>query len=565
MIIAFTRFRVWVLVCCIPLFASAAPTTTLVHEPLELRPDDAAEHVSPGLKKGSHLRVFLPSLPYLYISHAINGALIRPANNAQGWRYDLATSHRQLSDTLYEFSLRKNVRFQDGTPFNADSVLLNMEYFKQAPFLYSKIHEVFDHAEKIDDYTVRFHLKQKYGVFMNDVVWMQFYTPAYLEKFGWNGKATCPNLAEPGPYGIGPYRLIEGYIEGDRQTAKAELVANPDYWDPRYPRIERVTVYTELDSDEAREQVLYEEGQLDIAPIDFDYKVETLLSPYAKLMISPSTDNYAIHINMRNGNPALLKTEVRHALNEALHQKNLLHFVFDQEGELSPTQASPNFPGVRAAMEHIKPYSELNDPYEPEHQQRLQSILDGLELKVLTQERFLFLWRGIEYQLNKVGVTLDIEVTPSEKEIFTQLLSTNARKNTKFWDFLIWGNDDWFFYHPWTAFFTYRTHNAWSTVYPDPIMDGYIEDMFKMGVGDPGYNEVVQRIMQRAYDEAYMLFVPTPNKVLAVNKEVVFTPYQQAVLPLWEIQLSDRHASVRDGPYPDALKHPVNIIRHNTD
>ncbi len=184
---------------------------------------------------------------------------------------------------------------------------------------------------------------------------------------------------------------------------------------------------------------------------------------------------------------------------------------------------------------------------------------------MLTQERFLFLWRGIEYQLNKVGVTLDIEVTPSEKEIFTQLLSTNARKNTKFWDFLIWGNDDWFFYHPWTAFFTYRTHNAWSTVYPDPIMDGYIEDMFKMGVGDPGYNEVVQRIMQRAYDEAYMLFVPTPNKVLAVNKEVVFTPYQQAVLPLWEIQLSDRHASVRDGPYPDALKHPVNIIRHNTD
>ena len=28
-----------------------------------------------GLVKGSHVKVFLPSLPYLYTSHSINGAL----------------------------------------------------------------------------------------------------------------------------------------------------------------------------------------------------------------------------------------------------------------------------------------------------------------------------------------------------------------------------------------------------------------------------------------------------------------------------------------------------------
>nr|WP_269809155.1 ABC transporter substrate-binding protein [Enterovibrio nigricans] len=96
-----------------------------------------------------------------------------------------------MDDTTYEFNLRQGVNFQDGSPFNADAVLLNMEYFKKAPFLFTKIDTVFDYAEKVDNYTVRFHLKEKYGQFLNDAIWIQFYTRPYLEKFGWNGKPTC--------------------------------------------------------------------------------------------------------------------------------------------------------------------------------------------------------------------------------------------------------------------------------------------------------------------------------------------------------------------------------------
>jgi len=550
------------------LLLSITSTTLLAqdvqqYEPLKLRPDDATTRLAPPLAKGSHLQVSVPSLPYLYISHAINGALFRPANNEQGWKYDLATTHRKLNDTTYEFTLRKGVQFQDGTPFNADMVVLNMESFKKKPFVYTKLHEVFDYAEKIDDYTVHFHLKQKYGIFLNDVVWLQFYTPKYLEFNGWNGKPTCPNLSTPGPYGIGPYLLTEGYAEGDRQTPKVVLMANPNYWDKNYPKIEKITVYTELDSNDAKNKVLYQEGQLDITPIAFENKLETILSPYGKLVISPSTDNYTIHINMRTGNPKLLDKNVRVALNQAINQANLLYFTFEREGEMSPIAISPNFPGVREAMRTIQPYSEVQDPYSPENQTRLKQILNGLTLKVLTQERFMFLWRGLEYQLNKVGVKLDIEVTNSEKVIFEQLLTTNAGKNTKPWDLLIWGNDDWFFFHPWTEFFIYRTHNVWSTVAPDPEMDNLIEEMFKIGVDEPDYQKIVFKIMKRAYDNAYNLFIPTPNKVFAVNKEVIFTPYKMASLPLWEIELSQSHPSIRQGKYPDELKKPVEIVKKN--
>lgn len=546
------------------LLPASAVSQDSVIKPLVLRPDDAPVRALNELVPGSHVKVFIPSLPYLYTSHAINAAMIKPSDNEQGWEYDMAVSHEELDETTYEFKLRQGVRFQDGTPFDADAVVMNMEAFKKEPVQYSKIDKVFDRAEKIDDLTVRFHLTEKYGCFMNDLIWMQFYTKAYLDKNGWNGKPNCPNLSEPGPYGLGPYILKKGYIEGDRQTEVAVLQANPYYWDKQYPKVETITVFTELDSKEAKNNVLYHEGQVDIAFVPPEYKVETVLGPYSKLVTSPSTDNIAIHFNLINGNKRLREKEVRVALNKALHQKNLLHFVFENEGVLSPTMASPYFPGVRQVAERLLPYSETADPYEPANRAKLRSTLNGLKLKVLTQDRFLSLWRGIETQLKAVGVTLDIEVTPSEKEIFEPLLKTNAGENEVAWDLLVWGNDDWFFNHPFTAFFVYRTHNVWSTIYPDPIMDELIEDMFRASVKDPEFVEISRKIMERAFEEAYMLFVPTPNKVFAVNKEVVFRPYKMACIPLWKIQVTDQHWSVRKSRvYPEALRRPTQIVRVN--
>ncbi len=566
-------FRSGSALCLLSIFLPCALAQETVIQPLELRRDDAAERALPGLIKGSHIKVFIPSLPYLYTSHSVNGALIKPSDNPQGWEYDMATSHKQLDDTTYEFTLRQGVRFQDGSPFDADAVVLNMDYFKQAPVKYSKIDKVFDHAEKIDDYTVRFHLTEKYGSFMNDAIWMQFYTKTYLEtntdpktgqKVGWNGKANCPNLSKPGPYGLGPYILTEGYIEGDRQTDKAVLKANPYYWDKEnYPKVETVTVYTQLDTDRAKDMALYKEGELDITVIPPEDKVETILAPYSKLVISPSTDNIAIHMNLINGNPQLLNREVRRALNEALNRRNLLHFVYEEEGELSPF--SSYYPGVSEVSKSLLPIASDHDPNSEQTQNRLRGILDGLTLTVLTQDRYKPLWRGIETQFNRVGVKLEIEFTTSEKDIFEPLLQTNAGKNEKKWDLLVWGNDDWYFNHPFTAFFVFRTNNVWSTVYPDPVMDEYIEDMFRTSVADSEFLSVCDKIMRRAYDEAYMLFVPTPNKVFAVNKEVVFRPYKMACIPLWKIQITDQHWSVRKGVFSEDRMRPVEIIRISDD
>lgn len=93
-------------------------------------------------------------------------------------------------------------------------------------------------------------------------------------------------------------------------------------------------------------------------------------------------------------------------------------------------------------------------------------------------------------------------------------------------------------------------------------MIGFMDELFRTSVDDTAeFAAICEKIMRRAYNEGYMLFVPTPNKVFAVNKEVVFQPYKMACLPMWKIQIADQHWSVRKGTYSEILKRPVEIIR----
>ena len=92
-------------------------------------------------------------------------------------------------------------------------------------------------------------------------------------------------------------------------------------------------------------------------------------------------------------------------------------------------------------------------------------------------------------------------------------------------------------------------------------MDGYIEEMFRTAVAEPEFVPICEKIMRRAYENGYLLAVPTPNNVYAVNKEVVIHPYKMACMPLWKIEVTDQHWSIRQGAYPEPLRKPVQITR----
>ena len=157
----------------------------------------------------------------------------------------------------------------------------------------------------------------------------------------------------------------------------------------------------------------------------------------------------------------------------------------------------------------------------------------------------MFLFKGIEYQLKKYGVKLNYTITRSEKDIYDQLLNTRASKNTKNWDLLMWGNDDWYYQNPWTMFFIYENDSPWATIKNDELLGKYIKLYFETEVGTKEYETVVEKILYRARDMAYTLRAPSVNKVMAVNKEVYFEPYEGGIIPLWKIEITKDHWSIR--------------------
>lgn len=532
--------------------------------PFYYRSDDTASMLINERVSSSHIKVFLPTMPYLYVSKLVNGTLVRSSGNRQGWEYMMATSYTKIDDLTYEFSLRKGVLFQDGTPFNADSVVENFDYFMKDPVVYSDIHKRLKSVTKVDEHTIRIHLHKPYGLLFSDLTSINLYTSAYLKRYGWSTKegSTCNSMQAPGPYGLGPYILKQGYATGRFQTPILELIANPNYYEVGLPYIENITIYTELTSKQSVSMALEEES-LDITPIPFNKKVEAVLSTYARLYTKPSTHSISIYFNLLKPNSKLKDQNIRIALNKALNQANLLNFVYKKEGELAPTEASVNYRSVKRATEHLQTWGE-RARQNPEEEKELKKILNGLELDVITMDRFMFLWRGIEHQLKKYGVTLRYTTTPNEKEIYEQLLTNRASPKT--WDILTWGNDDWSSNNPWTAFFAYRISDKWSAIDKDDVMQEYIERFFDVEFQSEAFDEVVSKIVKRAYEKAYMLFVPSPNIVLAVNKEVRYEPSSVLMMPLWKAKLTKYHWSIRNNAsYPKEREAPMLPLRFDYD
>jgi len=502
--------------------------------------------------EGSHIKVSIPSIPYSYLSKLINGTLFRVSDTPLGWEYMMATSHKKIDSLTYEVFLREGVKFQDGSEFSANSVVKNIRAFIKQPFTYTDIHNRLKSIEKIDKYRVRFHLKKPYGMFLNDLARINLYSDTYLKKFSWKGKSTGDNTQEPGEYGLGPYILKEGFATGRTQTDIVKLKANPYYYEKGMPYIENITIYTQLKTTQAVDMALNYESKLDITPIPFNKKTEATISKYSKLISKTSTNNIAIYLNMLKEDGILKNQEIRVALNSAINQKKLLNFVYKKEGVIAPTSSSVNYMSIKKATAALKTHGEN---FSFEEKKKLKKILNGLKLKVLTQDRFLFLWRGIEYQLAQFGVHLEYSITSSEKDIYHNLLTNRELGNE--WDILTWGNDDWYGNHPWTTFFTYRTSSKWSAIDKDSELQRYIDDFFVSTYRSDEFDEVVRKIVHRVYEKAYMLAVPSPNIVLAVNKEVYYTPSRVAVMPLWKTKISKYHWSVRKGDYPKSRMQPM--------
>ncbi|GHO51061.1 ABC transporter substrate-binding protein [Ktedonospora formicarum] len=135
---------------------------------------------------------------------------------------DLATSWSYTSPTQLVFTLRTDVKFQDGTPLNADAVVFNIERIlsTQSSPRYSELSSV-EKVEAQDTSHVLFHLKQPFSPLLatlSDRAGM-ILSPAAVKSLGDN-LGNAPAKAGSGAFAFGEW------IKGDHLTIKK----NTGYW-----------------------------------------------------------------------------------------------------------------------------------------------------------------------------------------------------------------------------------------------------------------------------------------------------------------------------------------------
>ncbi|GGE02841.1 ABC transporter substrate-binding protein [Paenibacillus nasutitermitis] len=119
----------------------------------------------------------------------------------------LAKSWELSEDGLtYTFQLEEDVKWHDGEKFTADDVVFSFGYYKTYPFNWNGDITQIKSVEKINDYTVAFHLNNKYAPFLSDLVGIVPIIPEHV----W---ATVTNPVEyredAALVGTGPYQLEE--------------------------------------------------------------------------------------------------------------------------------------------------------------------------------------------------------------------------------------------------------------------------------------------------------------------------------------------------------------------
>ena len=126
----------------------------------------------------------------------------------------LALSWKPAGELTWEFALRRGVTFHDGEPFNADTVLFNLDRFFRrnldklgikdvlAATQFEKTYSFVTRWEKVDDYTVRVHTSEPAPTLWDFIGREPMVPKAYTLKHGVDG-------LNDRPVGTGPWKMVE--------------------------------------------------------------------------------------------------------------------------------------------------------------------------------------------------------------------------------------------------------------------------------------------------------------------------------------------------------------------
>ncbi|TZG32501.1 ABC transporter substrate-binding protein [Agrobacterium sp. B1(2019)] len=234
---------------------------------------------------------------------------------ATSWNVD------STDKTKWTFKLRDGVKFHDGSTFDANAVVWNLDKLlvsdapqfdkRQSAQGKSRIPAVASY-KAIDPLTVEIVTKTPDATLPYQLSWVLMSSPANWEAQGKNWDAVAQK-----PSGTGPWKMEGGFTPRER----AELTANKDYWDKaRVPKLDKL-VLVPLPEPNTRVAAL-RSGQVDWIEAPAPDSVKSLKDAGFSIVTNSYPHNWTWHLSRVEGSP-WNDIRVRKAANLAVDREGL--------------------------------------------------------------------------------------------------------------------------------------------------------------------------------------------------------------------------------------------------
>jgi len=213
----------------------------------------------------------------------------------------------------WTWRLQPNVRFHDGTPFNAVAVKWNFDRkFQKRLVLFELL--PFRTVEVVDDLTVRVTLTRPAPNLRSILVTKTFsmYSPAFAQQVGDDGLKSQAS-------GTGPFMVVDF-----RPNEILRLRRNPNYWQKGLPYLDEI-VFRVVPDASARATML-EAGDADVA-LALSVPDLQRLKTKRGLNVQEALGSQQYYVTINNRRPPLNDVRVRQALNYAVDKRGIIKTV----------------------------------------------------------------------------------------------------------------------------------------------------------------------------------------------------------------------------------------------
>ncbi|RGE03673.1 peptide ABC transporter substrate-binding protein [Clostridium sp. AM34-11AC] len=340
----------------------------------------------------------------------------------------LAKSWTVSDDGLdYTFVLNEGIKFHDGEPFNAESIVANYERAKSDSSLrLASQTAMWDSVTVDSEYQVTIHLKEPNNTFLNKLAQVRIVSPKAIKELGKDG------LAKQSA-GTGPFILSERVDGG-----YTKMVRNENYWQDG-PKVDTLT-WRVVPEDGARVAML-QTGEADI------------ISPLPAIQVDKVKDDASLDVlnlggltyryatlnknyTLADGRKPLDDVRVRQAMNYAFDSEAYTQVVFQGYASV-PT----------SLFASSVPYYAEQTPYTADVE-KAKSLMseagysDGFPINIWVDNTTIEM-QGAEFLKQQLAqINIDVNVVPMESTTIADMTSAPEDKTEVQMWYVNWSSGD---------------------------------------------------------------------------------------------------------------------------